>query len=160
MRSGQVAWRKILFFSATSLEWIAGCCAFCRTLSGSNRSAGIVQPFAVADLTIHGVAFCWIHGFSCAQRNGRGWEMVDVPRLPLTLKGKAGILMVCVGSPFPFSLLPSQCGGAIRSLKTILRAGGIKVISVLRASDSFNFDKKKEHYLQRVRRVAHLINLQ
>ena len=76
------------------------------------------------------------------------------------LKGKAGILMVCVGSPFPFSLLPSQCGGAIRSLKTILRAGGIKVISVLRASDSFNFDKKKEHYLQRVRRVAHLINLQ
>ena len=76
------------------------------------------------------------------------------------LKGKAGILIVCVGSPFPFSLLPSQCGGAIRSLKTILRAGGIKVISVLRASDSFNFDKKKEHYLQRVRRVAHLINLQ
>ena len=73
------------------------------------------------------------------------------------LKGKAGILIVCVGSPFPFSLLPSQCGGTVRSLKTILKAGGIRIISVLRVSDSFNFDKKKEHYLQCVRRIADLI---
>jgi len=70
------------------------------------------------------------------------------------LKGKAGILIACVGSPFPFSLLPSQCGGAIRSLKTILKAGGIRVISVLRVSDSFNFSRKKERYLRRVRRIA------
>lgn len=76
------------------------------------------------------------------------------------LKGKACILIVCVGSPFPFSLLPSQCGGIIRSLKTILKAGGIKVISVLRVSDSFNFEKKKEHYLQCVRRIARLIDSQ
>jgi len=76
------------------------------------------------------------------------------------LTGKTAILIVCVGSPFPFSLLQSQCGGALRSLKTILRAGGIKVISVLRASDSFNFDKKKKRYLQRVRRIARLINSQ
>jgi NAD(P)H-dependent FMN reductase len=73
------------------------------------------------------------------------------------LKGKAGILIVCVGSPFPISLLPSQCGGALRSLKTILKAGGIRIISVLRVSDSFNFDKKREHYLQRVRRIARLV---
>jgi NAD(P)H-dependent FMN reductase len=76
------------------------------------------------------------------------------------LKGKTCILIVCVGSPFPFSLLPSQCGGIIRSLKTILKAGGIKVISVLRVSDSFNFEKKKEHYLQRVRRIACLMDSQ
>lgn len=73
------------------------------------------------------------------------------------LKGKAGILIVPVGSPFPYCLLPSQCGGAIRSLKTILKAGGIRILSVLRASDSFNFDRKKDHYLRRVRRIADLI---
>ena len=74
------------------------------------------------------------------------------------LKGKAGIIIVSVGSPFPFSLLPSQCGGTIRSLKTILKAGGIEIISVLRVSDSFNFDRKKEHYLRCVRRIARLID--
>ncbi len=73
------------------------------------------------------------------------------------LKGKAGVLIVSVGSPFPYSLLPSQCGGATRSLKTILKAGGIRIISVLRVSDSFNFEKKKEHYLRRVRRIAGII---
>ena len=73
------------------------------------------------------------------------------------LKGKECILNVCVGSPFPFSLLPSQCGGAIRSLKTILKAGGIRVLSVLRVSDSFNFSKKKDRCLRRVRRIADLI---
>lgn len=76
------------------------------------------------------------------------------------LKGKAGILIVCAGSPFPFSLLPSQCGGAIRSLKTIFKAGGIRIISVMRVSDSFNFDKKKEHYLRCSRRIARLIDSQ
>jgi len=75
------------------------------------------------------------------------------------LKGKAAIIIVCVGSPFPFSLLPSQCGGTIRSLKTILKAGGIKIISVLRVSDSFNFDKKRDHYLRCVRRIARLTDL-
>ncbi len=76
------------------------------------------------------------------------------------LKGKSAILIVCVGSPIPFSLLPSQCGGIIRSLKTILKAGGIKMVSVLRVSDAFNFDKNKEHYLKCVRRIARLIDSQ
>ena len=70
------------------------------------------------------------------------------------LKGKTSILIVCAGSPFPFSWLQSQCGGTVRSLKTVLKAGGIKIISVLRVSDAFNFDNKKEHYLDCVRRIA------
>jgi NAD(P)H-dependent FMN reductase len=73
------------------------------------------------------------------------------------LKGKAAVLIVCAGCPFPYSLLPSQCRGTIRSLKTILKAGGIKIISVLQVPDAFIFDKKAKSHLKRVRRIADLI---
>ena len=66
------------------------------------------------------------------------------------LKGKKAILFVSVGSPFPYNLLPSQSRGTIRSLKTILKAGGVKIVAVLNVSDSYNFEKKRLHYLQKV----------
>jgi multimeric flavodoxin WrbA len=66
------------------------------------------------------------------------------------LKGKKAILIVSAGSPFPYSLLPSQSRGTIRSLKTILKAGGVKIVSVLNVSDSYNFEKKRQHYLRKV----------
>ncbi len=66
------------------------------------------------------------------------------------LKGKKAILIVSVASPFPYSLLPSQSRGTIRSLKTILNAGGVKIVSILTVSDSFNFEKKRQHYLRKV----------
>ena len=70
------------------------------------------------------------------------------------LKGKECVLIVSAGCPFPYSLLPSQCRGTIRSLKTILKAGGVKVISTLQVPDAFNFEKKKERHLRRVRNLA------
>jgi multimeric flavodoxin WrbA len=72
------------------------------------------------------------------------------------LKGKRAILIVNGGAPFPYNLLPSQSRGTIRSLKTVLNAGGIKIVSVLNVPDSFSFDKKilPERYLQRVKRMA------
>lgn len=73
------------------------------------------------------------------------------------LKGKECVLIVSAGCPFPYSLLPSQCRGTIRSLKTILKAGGVKVISALQVPDAFNFEKKKERHLRRVRKIAELI---
>jgi FMN-dependent NADH-azoreductase len=66
------------------------------------------------------------------------------------LKGKKAILIVSGGSPFPYNLLPSQSRGTIRSLKTILNAGGIKIVSVLNVSDSYNFEKKKQQYLRKL----------
>jgi multimeric flavodoxin WrbA len=73
------------------------------------------------------------------------------------LKGKKCVLIVSAGCPFPYSLLPSQCLGTIRSLKIILNAGGIKVISTLQVPDAFDFEKKKERHLRRVRKIADLI---
>ena len=70
------------------------------------------------------------------------------------LEGKKAILIVSGGSPFPFSLLPSQSRGTIRSLKTVLKSGGIKITSVLNVPDTYNFEKKEQHYLNKVKRLV------
>ncbi len=69
------------------------------------------------------------------------------------LKGKKAILIVNGGAPFPYNLLPSQSSGTIRSIKTVLKAGGIKIVSILNVPNSFNFEKSKQRYLNKVRRI-------
>ena len=70
------------------------------------------------------------------------------------LRGKRAGLVVNSGSPFPYNLLRSQSRGTIGSLKTILKAGGVSIDWVLNVPDSFNFEKKKERYLKKARRIA------
>jgi len=70
------------------------------------------------------------------------------------LKGKKAILIVSGGSPYPFNLLPSQSRGTIRSLKTVLKSGGIKIVFVLNVPDTYNFEKKKDIYLKKVKKLA------
>jgi multimeric flavodoxin WrbA len=70
------------------------------------------------------------------------------------LRGKRAALVVNCGAPFPYSLLRSQSRGTIGALRTILKAGGVKIEWVLNVPDSFNFEKKKQRYLQKARRLA------
>ncbi len=70
------------------------------------------------------------------------------------LRGKRAALVVSSVGPFPYNLLRSQSRGTIGSLRTILKAGGVKIESVLNVPDSFNFEKKKERYLKKARRIA------
>jgi multimeric flavodoxin WrbA len=70
------------------------------------------------------------------------------------LEGKRAILIISGGSPFPYNLLPSQSRGTIRSLKTVLKAGGVKIESILNVPDSYNFDKKRDKYINRINRIA------
>ncbi len=70
------------------------------------------------------------------------------------LRGKKAMLIVSGGAPFPYNLLPSQSRGTIRSLKTIFKAGGVKVVSVLNVPDSYNFEKKRERYFKKIKRIA------
>lgn len=70
------------------------------------------------------------------------------------LKGKKAILLVCGGSPFPLNLLLSQSRGTIRSLKTVLKSGGIKIEYVLNVPDTYNYENKKQYYIEKVRRLA------
>ncbi len=69
-------------------------------------------------------------------------------------RGKRAILVVSGGSPFPYNLLQSQSRGTIRSLRTVLRTGGVKIVSILNVPDSFNFEKKRERYLKKAKRIA------
>jgi len=70
------------------------------------------------------------------------------------LRGKRAALVVCSVGPYPYNLLRSQSGGTVGSLRTILKAGGVKIESVLNVPDSYNFEKKKERYLLKARRIA------
>ena len=70
------------------------------------------------------------------------------------LKGKRAVLFVSGGTPFPFNLLPSQSRGTVRAFKTILKAGGVKIDSVVCIPDSYDFDRKRERYERRVRRIT------
>lgn len=70
------------------------------------------------------------------------------------LKGKRAYLIVCGGSPWPFNLLPSQSLGTVRSLKTILKAGGIAIDGVLNVPDSYAFEQKAQRFMQKVRALA------
>jgi putative NADPH-quinone reductase len=73
------------------------------------------------------------------------------------LRGKRAAIVVSSVGPFPFHLLRSQSRGTIGSLKTILKAGGVKIEWILNVSDSFNFEKTKERYFRKARRFAALI---
>jgi len=70
------------------------------------------------------------------------------------LRGKRAALVVSSVGPFPFNLLRSQSRGTIGSLKTILKAGGVRIEWILNVSDSFNFEKKKERYFKKARQLA------
>ncbi len=70
------------------------------------------------------------------------------------LRGKRAALIVSSVGPYPYNLLRSQSGGTVGSLKTILKAGGIKIVSVLNIPDSYNFEKRKEHYIRKARQIA------
>jgi putative NADPH-quinone reductase len=70
------------------------------------------------------------------------------------LRGKRVVLVVSCVAPFPFNLLRTQSRGTIGALRTILKAAGVTMEGVLNVSDSYNFEKKKERYLKKARRIA------
>lgn len=70
------------------------------------------------------------------------------------LRGKRAALVVSSVGPYPYNLLRSQSGGTISALRTILKAGGVKIESVLNVPDSYNFEKRKERYFKKAREIA------
>ena len=51
-------------------------------------------------------------------------------------KGKRAIVVTTSAAPWPYNLISSQSGGAVRSLKTILKSGGFKIIGVVNMPNS------------------------
>ena len=83
----------------------------------------------------------------------RAIRYIPKPRL----RGKRAALVVSSVGPYPYNLLRSRSGGTVRSLKTILKAGGVKIEAVLNVPDSYNFEKRKERYFRRARQIAGLM---
>jgi len=75
------------------------------------------------------------------------------PPAPL-LKGKKALLITASASPFPYNQLLSQSRGAIKAMKTVLKAGGIKIVKVINVPDSYGFEKKKDKYYKIARTVG------
>jgi len=75
------------------------------------------------------------------------------PPKPL-LKGKKCIIITSSGSPFPYNLLLSQSRGTVKALKTILNAGGIKIIKMINVSNSYNFEENGPKYLNEAKIIG------
>jgi len=78
-----------------------------------------------------------------------GWR---IP--PPQLKGKRALLVVSGVAPAPVHLTASQGGGTVRALKTVLKAGGARIGTVINIADSARFDAKRDSHLHRMRRLA------
>jgi multimeric flavodoxin WrbA len=64
-------------------------------------------------------------------RNVTTFEYVKGNRVKPKHKGKRAAIVTTSASPWPYNLISSQSGGTVRSLTTILKSGGFKIIGVI-----------------------------
>ena len=55
--------------------------------------------------------------------------------------------ILIIGTPVYWGNMPG-------TLKTVLKSGGVKIMSVLNVPDSYNFEKKRSYYLNKVKKLA------
>lgn len=88
-------------------------------------------------------------------RNVPTFEYIEGGKLPKpNLKGKKAIIVVASAGPYPFNLLPSQSGGTVRALKTVLRAGGYKIVKTINIPNTNRFDKVKTKLLEKAETIG------
>lgn len=77
------------------------------------------------------------------------FEYVNGLKVKPVQKGKKAMIVVTSAAPFPVNLLGSQSRGAVKSLKTVLKAGGYNISNVLNISGTNNFEKHSKRLLRR-----------
>jgi NAD(P)H-dependent FMN reductase len=88
-------------------------------------------------------------------RNVPTFEYIDGRKLPKpNLKGKKAIIVIASAAPYPFNLLPSQSRGTVRALKTVLRAGGYKIVKTINIPNANHFDKIKAKMLAKAKTLG------
>jgi NAD(P)H-dependent FMN reductase len=88
-------------------------------------------------------------------RNVPTFEYIEGGKLPRpNLKGKKAIIVIASAGPFPFNLLPSQSGGTVRALKTVLRSGGYKIVRTINIPNANHFDKVKTKLLTKAKTIG------
>lgn len=73
------------------------------------------------------------------------------------LRGKRVAFVVSCVAPFPYNLLRTQSRGTLGALGTIFKAAGVRIEGVINVADSYNFEKKKDRYLKKAKRLAAMI---
>lgn len=73
------------------------------------------------------------------------------------LRGKRAAFVVSCVAPFPYNLLRTQSRGTLGALNTIFKAAGVSIEGVINVADSYNFEKKKDRYLKKAKRLAAMI---
>jgi multimeric flavodoxin WrbA len=81
------------------------------------------------------------------------FEYIDGASIKKMQKGKVSLLVTTSGSPFPINRLPNQSKGAIRSISTVLRAGGYKILKSICVGSSYAFDGKKDKVFRNIDRI-------
>jgi NAD(P)H-dependent FMN reductase len=74
-------------------------------------------------------------------------------------RGKGAILVVASAAPWPFNLLPSQSRGAVRAVRTVLRAGGYRIVKRINVANANKFDRVGERILRKAERLGRKIRL-
>jgi len=104
----------------------------------------IGEKIAAADLIVIGTPCYWGNIPSplkaILDRNVTTFEHFLSGKPEPKLRGKKAIIVVTSGSSFPFSHLRTQIGGTVNALKTVLKSGGIKILSVVSIPSAWNLD--------------------
>lgn len=72
-------------------------------------------------------------------------------------KGKKAVIVTTSAAPWPYNLISSQSGGAVRSIKTVLKSGGFKIIDVINMANGRKRPGVPEKLIKRALRLGRKI---
>lgn len=72
-------------------------------------------------------------------------------------KGKRAAIVTTSAAPWPYNLLSSQSGGTVRSLKTILKSGGFRILDVINMPNSRRRPGVPEQFVKRALKLGRKI---
>ena len=75
------------------------------------------------------------------------FEYIDGYKIRPKQKGKKAVIVTASSAPWPVNMLPSQSTGTVRSLKTVLKAGGYRIYDIVNVPHSAAFSKKKDRII-------------
>ncbi len=70
------------------------------------------------------------------------------------LKGKRAVVVTASSAPWPFNLLPTHAGGAVRSVRTVLTAGGVKIAGTIILGGTRNMDEIPPRAVRRANSIG------
>ncbi|MBN1882437.1 MAG: flavodoxin family protein [Deltaproteobacteria bacterium] len=69
-------------------------------------------------------------------------------------KGKPGIIVTSSATPWPFNLIKSQSGGAVRSVKIVLKSGGYRIRGIINVPNMKRRPEIPKKYLKQARKLG------